>query len=135
MLLQSTFAPKAEGCIVNMEEDNFVGGWICHIGRQPMVSLDVVLTLLLSRRNDSGAAGWMQVVTPGYVRVVKNEGMPKSKAPGQKGDLKIVFDVAVSLCFKTQLHYKKSVSSALVIVWTELSVCVLAVSQETAELN
>ncbi|CAL8465417.1 g4953 [Coccomyxa elongata] len=35
-----------------------------------------------------------EVVTPGYVRVVKNEGMPKSKAPGQKGDLKIVSDVA-----------------------------------------
>lgn len=52
-------------------------------------------------------AGWMQVVTPGYVRVVKNEGMPKSKAPGQKGDLKIVFDVAVRLgpcanCFTSQ---------------------------------
>ena len=36
-----------------------------------------------------------QVVTPGYVRVVKGEGMPKSKQPGQKGDLRIVFDVQV----------------------------------------
>ncbi|CAL5222041.1 g4336 [Coccomyxa viridis] len=34
-----------------------------------------------------------EVVTPGYVRVVKGEGMPKSKQPGQKGDLRIVFDV------------------------------------------
>lgn len=42
-------------------------------------------------------ASLVQVVTPGYVRVVKNEGMPKSKAPGQKGDLRIVFDVAVRL--------------------------------------
>jgi len=37
------------------------------------------------------------VVTPGYVRVVKGEGMPKSKQPGQKGDLRIVFDVQVCL--------------------------------------
>lgn len=37
----------------------------------------------------------VQVVTPGYVRVVKGEGMPKSKQPGQKGDLRIVFDVQV----------------------------------------
>ncbi len=50
------------------------------------------------RQDKSVDVVWMQVVTPGYVRVVKNEGMPKSKAPGQKGDLKIVFDVAVSLC-------------------------------------
>eukprot|EP00884_Botryococcus_braunii_P006074 jgi/Botrbrau1/15468/Bobra.43_2s0090.1 len=34
-----------------------------------------------------------EVVTPGYVRTVKNEGMPISKAPGTKGDLKIVFDI------------------------------------------
>ena len=39
----------------------------------------------------------MQVVTPGHVRVVKGEGMPKSKQPGQKGDLRIVFDVQVCL--------------------------------------
>ena len=38
-----------------------------------------------------------QVVTPGYVRVVKGEGMPKSKQPGQKGDLRIVFEVQVCL--------------------------------------
>ena len=37
----------------------------------------------------------MQVVTPGYVRVVKGEGMPKSKQPGQKGDMRIVFEVQV----------------------------------------
>ena len=37
----------------------------------------------------------MQVVTPGYVRIVKGEGMPKSKQPGQKGDVRIVFDVQV----------------------------------------
>ena len=40
----------------------------------------------------------VQVVTPGYVRVVKGEGMPKSKQPGQKGDLRIVFDVQVCPC-------------------------------------
>lgn len=34
-----------------------------------------------------------EVVTPGYVRVVKNEGMPISKSPGAKGDLKIKFVV------------------------------------------
>ncbi|CAK0786642.1 hypothetical protein CVIRNUC_009856 [Coccomyxa viridis] len=34
-----------------------------------------------------------EVVTPGYVRIVKGEGMPKSKQPGQKGDLRIAFDV------------------------------------------
>lgn len=38
-----------------------------------------------------------QVVTPGYVRTVKGEGMPKSKQPGQKGDLRIVFEVQVKL--------------------------------------
>ena len=37
----------------------------------------------------------LQVVTPGYMRIVKNEGMPKSKQPGQKGNLRIVFDVQV----------------------------------------
>ena len=37
------------------------------------------------------------MVTPGYVRVVKGEGMPKSKQPGQKGDLRIAFDVQVCL--------------------------------------
>ena len=31
------------------------------------------------------------MVTPGYVRVVKGEGMPRSRAPGTKGDLKIKF--------------------------------------------
>ncbi len=46
---------------------------------------------------DPAGFAWVQVVAPGYVRVVKNEGMPKSKAPGQKGDLKIVFDVAVRI--------------------------------------
>ncbi len=35
------------------------------------------------------------MVTPGFVRVIKNEGMPKSKQPGQKGDMRIVFDVQV----------------------------------------
>ena len=35
----------------------------------------------------------LQVVSPGYVRVVKGEGMPKSKAPGQKGDLRIAFEI------------------------------------------
>ena len=34
-----------------------------------------------------------EVVYPGYERVVKNEGMPISKAPGQKGNLRIKFDV------------------------------------------
>lgn len=33
------------------------------------------------------------MVMPGYIRTVKNEGMPISKVPGTKGDLKIVFDV------------------------------------------
>ena len=31
------------------------------------------------------------------VRVVKGEGMPKSKQPGQKGDMRIVFDVQVRM--------------------------------------
>ena len=44
----------------------------------------------------------LQVVTPGFVRVVKSEGMPKSKYPGQKGDLKIVFDVIVRSCLSCQ---------------------------------
>ena len=35
----------------------------------------------------------MQVVTPGYVRRVKGEGMPNSKNPSEKGDLRIVFQV------------------------------------------
>jgi DnaJ-class molecular chaperone len=59
-----------------------------------------VLLLLLWRlciAPDRGAAAAApaQVVTPGYVRIVKGEGMPKSKQPGQKGDLRIVFDVQV----------------------------------------
>lgn len=59
---------------------------------------------------DSGAVHWpsprasataaAQVVTPGYVRIVKGEGMPKSKQPGQKGDLRIVFDVQVRGCVR-----------------------------------
>ena len=35
----------------------------------------------------------MQVATPGAERVVRGEGMPISKAPGQKGNLRIKFDV------------------------------------------
>ena len=35
-----------------------------------------------------------EVVTPGYERVVKGEGMPVSKAPGTKGDLRLRFDLA-----------------------------------------
>ena len=34
-----------------------------------------------------------EVVTPGAERVVKNEGMPLSKQPGQRGNLRIKFDV------------------------------------------
>ena len=34
-----------------------------------------------------------EVIYPGYERVVKNEGMPVSKSPGSKGDLKIRFNV------------------------------------------
>lgn len=34
-----------------------------------------------------------EVVTPGYQRIVKNEGMPVSKMPGQKGNLRIKFDI------------------------------------------
>ena len=45
----------------------------------------------------------LQIVTPGYVRMVKGEGMPKSKQPGQKGDLRIAFDVQVSAAFKYSL--------------------------------
>ena len=33
------------------------------------------------------------VVTPGYVKVVPGEGMPISKTPGRRGDLKIKFNV------------------------------------------
>ena len=34
-----------------------------------------------------------EVVKPGYERIVKNEGMPKSKSPGQKGNLVIKFEI------------------------------------------
>jgi DnaJ-class molecular chaperone len=34
-----------------------------------------------------------EVVTPGYTRRVKGEGMPNSRNPSQKGDLRIVFEV------------------------------------------
>ena len=35
----------------------------------------------------------MQVVTPGSERVIRGEGMPISKAPGQKGNLRLQMDV------------------------------------------
>ena len=35
----------------------------------------------------------LQVVTPGLERIVKNEGMPISKRPGEKGSLRIKMDV------------------------------------------
>jgi DnaJ-class molecular chaperone len=34
-----------------------------------------------------------EVVHPGYERIVKGEGMPISKAPGSKGNLRIKFNV------------------------------------------
>ena len=34
-----------------------------------------------------------EVVTPGYERLVKNEGMPVSRRPGSKGDLRLRFEV------------------------------------------
>ena len=34
-----------------------------------------------------------QVVTPSYERLVKNEGMPVSKHPGQKGNLRVRFEI------------------------------------------
>lgn len=34
-----------------------------------------------------------EVVTPSHERLVKNEGMPLSKAPGQKGNLRVQFDI------------------------------------------
>ena len=48
-----------------------------------------------------------EVVYPGYERVVKNEGMPISKAPGSKGDLKVKFDVKFP---KTQLSGDEAAS-------------------------
>eukprot|EP00913_Durusdinium_trenchii_P007511 g7060.t1 len=33
------------------------------------------------------------MVTPNYAKVVKGEGMPSSKCPGEKGDLIITFDI------------------------------------------
>ena len=35
-----------------------------------------------------------EVVSPGYVKVVKGEGMPISKTPGARGDLHIKFQVS-----------------------------------------
>lgn len=35
-----------------------------------------------------------EVVTPDYVRVVLGEGMPNSKNPGQKGNLRIAFKIS-----------------------------------------
>ncbi len=34
-----------------------------------------------------------EVVAPGYEKVIKGEGMPLSKKPGEKGDLKIRFNI------------------------------------------
>ena len=34
-----------------------------------------------------------EVVNPHYVKVIRGEGMPVSKYPGQKGDMKIKFDI------------------------------------------
>lgn len=34
-----------------------------------------------------------QIVTPGSERVIRGEGMPISKAPGTKGDLRVVMEV------------------------------------------
>ncbi len=39
-----------------------------------------------------------EVITPGYTKVIKGEGMPISKAPGKKGDLLIKFDVVFPKC-------------------------------------
>jgi hypothetical protein len=42
---------------------------------------------------EAAAAARAQVVTPGSERIVRGEGMPVSKAPGQKGNLRLQMDV------------------------------------------
>ena len=62
-----------------------------------------------------------QVVTPGSERVIRGEGMPISKAPGQKGNLRLQMDVqararVLSACGQAglwsqhELHYNDQVS-------------------------
>ncbi|KAJ1427725.1 HSP40/DnaJ peptide-binding [Sesbania bispinosa] len=46
------------------------------------------------------------VVHPGYVFVVPNEGMPNSKEPGKKGNLKIKFDLMFPPRLTTQQKYE-----------------------------
>ena len=46
------------------------------------------------------------VVKPGYVLVVPNEGMPISKEPGKKGSLRIKFDVMFPSRLTTQQKHE-----------------------------
>jgi len=34
-----------------------------------------------------------EIIKPGFVKVVPNEGMPISKSPGQKGNMRIAFNI------------------------------------------
>ena len=45
------------------------------------------------------------IVKPGYELVVPNEGMPISKEPGKKGNLRIMFDVMFPSRLTTQQKY------------------------------
>ena len=46
-----------------------------------------------------------QVVTPGSERVIRGEGMPLSKAPGQKGNLRLQMDVQARALLHTPCPY------------------------------
>ena len=50
-------------------------------------------------KSNRAGAGGCRVVTPGSERVVRGEGMPISKLPGQRGNLRQHFDVQVSALF------------------------------------
>ncbi len=47
---------------------------------------------------EAAAAARAQVVTPGSERIVRGEGMPVSKSPGQKGNLRLQMDVQARSC-------------------------------------
>ncbi len=70
------------------------------------------------------------MVTPGYVRVVKGEGMPKSKQPGQKGDLRTVFDVQVCPCLLNPTPYDRGLRETL-----SMNICTECMGDDIAEAD
>lgn len=93
------------------DNDRFVrdGNNLIHTVRIPLSDALCGTTLSLKTLDDRVLSiPISEVVSPGYYKTIKNEGMPISKEPGKKGDLvlkfNIIFPSYISDSKKTQLR-------------------------------